>query len=504
LKSRWEPHEAARCKDVLALRAYSSRLLGADPNLVLHGGGNTSVKVLVPGPVEERDILYVKGSGSDLATVEPADFTPLPMGGLRSLLERDELESGEMHTLLADMLAQHPAPKPSVETLLHAALPFRYIEHTHADAVLALSNTENGARTLADLYGDLAPIAPYRHSGFELARACAEAFRCGATDRTIGLILRFHGVVAFGDDARASYENMIRLADMAEAYLEAHGAWTLPAASHRPAPDRLAVARLRASICRAAGFPLLMQVARDPFALHFASRPDLDELCSHGPATPQHAIFARRVPLVGDALQPYIDAYRAYLAASLAPRDAAGLDPTPRIVVHRSLGVCALGIDAEHARIAAEIFRHDMEIMVRAQAHDRYRSAPAALMARAELEYGGFEVRERRRAASTRPRLGQIAIVTAGAALAEPMRVAVLLEEGAAVALVGRPPVGLSPHGTGVRVFRLEDDTSAAWEALLDEVVLAFGGADLLVASSGDAACAERCAPLLALSPIPR
>ena len=503
MKSRWNPEDAARCDGALALRSYSSRLLGAEPSLVLHGGGNTSVKLRVPALADEGDVLYVKGSGSDLATVEPRDFAPLRLQELVSLLQREELESNEMHALLESMIAQHPSPKPSVETLLHAALPFRYVEHTHADAVLAVANTASGERILGNVYGDLAPVVPYRHSGFDLARASVAAFRAHATDRTIGLVLRFHGVVAFADDARASYENMMRLAALAEAYLDARGAWTLPAASiAAAAPDRIAIASLRTSICRAFGFPLVMQVARDPFALHFASRADLEELCSQGPATPQHAVFARRVPLVGDAVELYVAAYRAFLAASLPTADAARMDPTPRIVVHRDIGVCALGVNAEYARITGEIFRHDMEVMVRAQAHDRYRSAPAPLIARAELEYGGFEARERHLAGSSKPLLGQIALVTASAAEAEPMRVESLLALGAAVAIAGRSAVGWSAHGAGLREFPLETDTPSAWEALLDEIVLAFGGLDLLVTTADQAGVAQRCTPLLALSPV--
>jgi len=140
--------------------------------------------------------------------------------------------------------------------------------------------------------------------------------------------------------------------------------------------------------------------------------------------------------------------------------------------------------------------------MVRAQTHDRYRSAPASLIARAELEYGGFEARERRRAESSHPLLGQIAIVTAAAADAEPKRVERLLARGAAVAIAGRSTIGPSAHGTEPREFPLETDTPAAWETVLDEIALAFGGLDLLVTTPEEARCAERCAPLLALSPV--
>ncbi len=499
MKSRWNSEDAARCTDVLALRCYTSRLLGGVPALVLHGGGNTSVK-LRDTLLASDDVLFVKGSGSDLGKVGPADFTPLRLREVQAMLDGDDLDAAAMFARLDALIVRRPAPKPSVETLLHAALPARYVEHTHADAVLAVANTEHGERILADLYGDLAPTVPYRHSGFELAKACAEAYRSRATDRTIGLILRFHGAVAFANSARESYENMIRLAAMAEAYLDAHGAWTLPAARvAAPTPDRLAVASLRASISRAAGFPLVMQVMRDPFAAHFAGRADLPELCAQGPATPQHAVFGRRVPLLDRDVARFVDRYRAYLSASLSPAEAGRVDPSPRIAVLPDIGVCALGVSAAHARIAAEIFRHDMEIMVRAQTHDRYRAAPAPLMARAELEYGGFEARERRLAGSERPLLGQVAALTDTAARQSPRRIESLLAQGCAVAIAGEA-LGAAA-GDALRTLPLAGNTPAAWDAFLDDAVLAFGGLDLLVTGRDEARMAEQSAALLALSP---
>ncbi len=502
MKSRWDTAEAARCADDLALRCYTSRLLGADPELVLYGGGNTSVK-LRDATIAPDGVLFVKGSGSDLAKVTPADFTALDLHRTQALLEGVALDMAEMHARLDALIVRRPAPKPSVETLMHATLPARFVEHTHADAVLAVANTENGERILADLYGDLAPTVAYHHSGFDLARACAEAYRRCASDRTIGLVLQFHGAVAFADDARASYENMVRLATMAESYLDARGAWTLPAASATAPPfDRLAAARLRASISRAAGFPLVMWVMRDPFARHFAGRDDLDQFCAEGPATPQHAIFGRRVPLLDADVSRFVTRYREYLCASLPPQAAAAVDPSPRIAVLAEIGVCALGVSAAHADIAAEIFRHDMEIMVRAHAHDRYRAAPAPLMARAEVEYGGFEARERAHVRTDRPLLGQVAAVTAAALKAAPRRVEQLLREGCALALAGPGKLPGNEAGDALRTFPLADNTEAAWDAFLDAALLTFGGLDLLLCAEKEAHVAEQSAPVLAESPV--
>jgi hypothetical protein len=244
----------------------------------------------------------------------------------------------------------------------------------------------------------------------------------------------------------------------------------------------------------------VMQVMRDPFARHFAARKDLADLCGQGPATPQHAIFGRRVPLLDRDVTRFVSRYRAYLSASLTAAEAERVDPTPRIAVLPDVGVCALGITATYARIAAEVFRHDMEIMVRAQTHDRYRSAPAPLMARAELEYGGFEGRERESAAA-RPLLGQVAVVTARALEAAPRRVESLVRQGCAVAIAGQSDVQGAEVDDAIRCFPIEDDTLTAWDACLDDVVLAFGGLDLLVIGADEAQLVEPSAALRALSP---
>lgn len=402
MKSFWNDAEASQLKGDLGLRVYTSRLLGRDKSLVLHGGGNTSVKLRERNAVgEEEDILYVKGSGSDLAQIAESSFTPLYLGCVRRLFERKQLDNTEMMRLLDGCIARRPAPKPSIETLLHAALPFPYVEHTHADTVLALVNVERGAEVVNEVYGEFAPLVPYRHSGADLAKTCMEAFRAQSTPRTIGLILAFHGVVTFGHTARESYENMIRLVSMAEEYLKAKGAWEVRTTDATPAPvDRSALAALRTEVSQVAGHPLVMRSVRDPLCLAFARRDDLHTVSQQGPATPQHAVFTKRVPQIGRDVGGYAKRYRAYLARHLGNAAESKIDAAPRIVLDPEFGLCAFGINAKYAAIAADVYRHDIEIISRASAHGVYRSAPEDAIALAELEYGGFENRLRERAQS--------------------------------------------------------------------------------------------------------
>src|SRR5256885_4210568 len=195
MKNRWDPAEAANCKTDLELRVYSSRLLGRDPALVLHGGGNTSVKFRernVAG--DEEEILYVKGSGWDLETIEVNGFTPLRMAHLLNLAQLETLSDRQMVNELATSITRAGAPAPSVETILHAVIPHKFVDHTHADALLAITNTADGERRVREIYGDDVLIVPYVMPGFELARACAQKIEAELTPGTLGLVLLKHGV----------------------------------------------------------------------------------------------------------------------------------------------------------------------------------------------------------------------------------------------------------------------------------------------------------------------
>lgn len=383
MKQTWDEASAQRCATPLALRAYSSRLIGSDPALVLYGGGNTSLKL--------DGTLYVKGTGSNLAEVREEHFTALDLQALRALLADDRLPDEELMRRIDACKHQPAAPKPSIETLLHAALPYAYVEHAHADVVLAVANVAQGVAACAAAFGDCAPVVPYRHSGAGLARACKTVFERDATPDTIGLILAFHGVVAFGDSARASYDNLMRLTGMAEDYLQRHA---LPAVTPVTMPaDPARAEELRAAASALAGFPLAMHVVSTPGILAFAQREDLATVSQQGPPTPQHAIFTKRVPLIDGDLAGYGARYREYLSRTLGTAAAGRIDAAPRIALDPALGLCAFGVNDHYAAIAAEIYQHDIDIITRACSHGDYRAAGEHDIARAELEYGGFEQR---------------------------------------------------------------------------------------------------------------
>lgn len=497
MKSLWNNEEAASFQSELALRAYTSRLLGGERALVMYGGGNTSVKLREDG----EDILYVKGSGADLAHVAEKDFAPVRLEAAKRLIGLDALDNDRMAAELRAALKNPAAPRPSIETVLHAILPFKWVEHTHADAVLAVADTGSGEAHIRAAFGDAVAIVPYHHSGFELAKACHEAFARQATPGTIGLVLLHHGIFAFGATARESYERMIELVSRAENYLKSRNAWDIPlrfpaaAAQGGPATGWRAIAALRRDISRAAGFPLVVTVSSDLISLAFARRPDLGSLSQRGPATPQHAVFTKRVPLLGRDVAAFAEAYRRYLAEN-APADAKRLpDPAPRVALDPEWGLAAAGVNAFYADAAAEIYRHSIKIQSRAEALEAYASLPPREVLAAEIEYGGFEQAFR----SGHELAGQVALVDR--ALANAAKIDELLAKGAAV-------VGLDDDPTVGGLRRRADFLGLCCAparpeqiaAALERAVRRFGGVDLLVADNDMLAAA--CRPLLEFSPL--
>ena len=266
MKSLWNDADAAKYSGELGLRVYTSQLLGRDHTLVLHGGGNTSVKIrerMVSG--DEQDVLYVKGSGWDLETIREAGFAPVRLPHLIGLSKLESLSDPQMMNELTTQVIRAGAPAPSVETILHAILPYRYVDHTHADAVLAVTNTAEGDKHVRAIYGADVVVIPYVMPGFDLARLCAQKFAAEAHPGTLGMVLMNHGVFSFGANAKESYERMIALVTRAEAFLASRGAWALPEVrpADRRASARPELAQLRREISAAAGAPMIVSAHMD-------------------------------------------------------------------------------------------------------------------------------------------------------------------------------------------------------------------------------------------------
>jgi rhamnose utilization protein RhaD (predicted bifunctional aldolase and dehydrogenase) len=491
MQNRWDEAAAARCADELALRAYSSRLLGSDPALVLLGGGNTSLKLR---DAKGEQLLYVKGTGVDLAQVTASDFTPLRLSPLRAMLQKNELGYASMMQELAAHTTVQSAPKPSIETLLHAALPAPYVEHTHADSVLAITNTDGGIALAEQVFGELALVVPYRHSGFALAKICAEAWAESATGNTIGMVLMHHGVVACGASARESYENMLRLVELAEAYLARHGVAPTPAPEAVPfdLAAALAMTDLRREISLAAGYPLLLTQLRDPVTTAFARSPAAVECARESPATPQHAVFARRLPMRGRDVAAFAADYDRYL--QLLPDGADKLDAAPRIVLDEALGVLAAGITPWYMDAAATSYRHTIDTMLNAGLHDRYQGLPPRAVLEAELEYGGFERRIARKRTPGNALAGTVCLLAPSLADSLDPIAETLLAAGAAVVAFG--PAESDGYADPAYFLAGAYDAANLTPALINAIAR-FGGIDTVICSAKDILLIEQALPWL-------
>lgn len=489
MKSLWSDQEAASYRTPLALRVYTSRLLGRDRSLVLHGSGNTSVKLAernVLGDIE--DVLYVKGSGWDLETIEEAGFSPVRLRYLVRLAALDTLSDPRMVNELQGQRLTSSAPSPSVEAILHAILPHRYVDHTHADAVLAITNTVDGDKRVEDIYGTDCVIIPYVMPGFDLAKLCARELPRQGKPHTIGMILMNHGVFSFGANARDAYERMITLVDRAERYLKQQRAWALPKpiASRAASSLRHEIAALRNSLSRAAGGALITTTSQSPAALAFARRGDVAELAGQGPATPDHSIRTKRVPMIGRNVAAYAKAYRRYFEqhAKTAKSLKSMLDPAPRIILDRELGLCAAGKSAKDADIARELFEHTIDVELRGAALGKYQALPARDIF--DVEYWDLEQAKLKSAGKAPEFTGEIALVTGAASGIGRACVDALLARGAAVIALDLDPRVATrwqrPDCLGVAV----DVTSRrSTEAAIERGVRRFGGVDMLVLNAG-------------------
>ncbi|MHB1231974.1 MAG: bifunctional aldolase/short-chain dehydrogenase [Burkholderiales bacterium] len=489
MQSLWNDQEAARYSGDLQLRVYTSRLLGRDKSLVLHGGGNTSVKLREKNILgAEEDLLYVKGSGWDLEYIEAAGFAPVRLDHMLKLAQLPQLSDPQMVNELVTNMTRASAPVPSVETILHALLPYKYVDHTHADAVIALTNTAHGEQRIREIYGNAVVIIPYVMPGFDLARLVAEIFAREAHAEIQGMVLLNHGIFSFGATAREAYERMIALVSRAEAYLQTHRAWdiALPSIELKDKPLRHAIAALRKSVSALLDAPAILATSQDPKYLSFARRDDLGGIARQGPATPDHVIRTKRVPLLGRDTAGFAADYRAYFEAH-APRAKSPvtiLDTAPRVILDMEIGLAAAGRSAQDAAIVADIYDHTIDIILRSTALGGYRALPAQDIF--DVEYWDLEQAKLKKGGKPPLFSGEIALVTGAASGIGKACVESLLARGAAV-------VGLDINPAIASLFKRADylglrcDIASDDEikSALEQTVRRFGGLDMLVLNAG-------------------
>ncbi|MEO8200539.1 MAG: bifunctional aldolase/short-chain dehydrogenase [Gemmatimonadota bacterium] len=493
MQSLWNDRDAASCQDnPLSLRVYTSRLLGQEPSLVLHGGGNTSVKTETTDLFGDRErIIYVKGSGWDLATIEAAGFAPVRLGLLERMAELPVLSDTDMVRAQRAAMTDPSAPTPSVEAILHAIIPFAYVDHTHADAVVTISNTPDGEATIRTLYGSRVLVVPYVMPGFVLARAIYDLTRQTDWKTLDGMILLHHGVFSFADDARSSYERMISLVTKAEEYIHNHGAaGSAPlAAPVAPATGpELTLATLRRQVSIARGAATVLQLDNSPGAVAFANRPDVASVARRGPLTPDHVIRTKPIPLVmnEDAVSSvtrYTADYQEYFSRH-ATTGMTILDPAPRWGVWPGRGTVAFGANPKETAIVLDIVRHTRMAIVTAEGLGGWSPlSPAELF---EVEYWELEQAKLKKGGKAPTLEGRVALVTGAASGIGRAAAQMLHAHGASVVGIDINPDVASVLNKPGLVGQVCDVTNrAALDAAVHATVRRFGGLDHLVSNAG-------------------
>ena len=488
MKSRWNDADAEACAgDLLELRVYTSRLLGQDPDLVLHGGGNTSVKIKQLNIFgEEEDVLCVKGSGWDLATIEAPGFAPVKLEVLKKLAQLEELSDLDMVKNQRMAMTDPSAPNPSVEAILHAIIPFTFVDHTHADAVVTISNTPNGRERINDLYGKNMLIVPYVMPGFILAKKIYEMTRDIDWNSIGGMVLMNHGVFTFDDDPRKSYEKMIKIVSDAEDYLAKEGVRPLSGGPGSKL-DNMQLAQFRKYLSQFWGRSTLVRLNTSDTARGFSQLNNLTDICDRGPLTPDHIIRTKRTPIVLDGaleenLGHYAKAYEQYFQTY--NQGETQLDKAPRWGVWPGIGTLSMGPTPKQLGIIEDITNHTMEAIHAAEQLGGWSTLDQADLF--EMEYWSLEQAKLKKAGSAKPLQGRIAIVSGAFGGIGKACVEKLVDSGAVVAALDINP-GIGSRFDQAEVIGLECDVTdqTALKGAIHQTVTLFGGIDMLITNAG-------------------
>ena len=520
MKSEWVDHDAEAVVDSypgiardLALRVYTTRLLGQNPKLVLHGGGNTSVKLCSTDlNGDEVDVLCVKGSGWDMGTIEPAGLPAVRLDPLRKLRARDALSDEDMVRVQRANLLDPAAPNPSVETLLHAFLPHKFVDHTHSTAVLSLTDQPDGEALCEEVYGDCMGYVPYIMPGFALAKAAAETY---ARDPAVeGLILHKHGIFTFGEDAREAYERMIAAVTLGEERLK-RGRKAVFVSAQLPqelansaeiAPIIRGACTLKDEKIDGAWKRFILEHRGGDAVVNFVNGAELARYSQAGVVTPDHTIRTKNWPLVApapeagklddfkeslrSAVSNFVGKYQTYFESNNARVGSSRkpLDPMPRVVLVPGLGLFGLGRSKKDARVAADLAEAAIETITDAEATGRYQALDDQDLF--DMEYWSLE-QAKLGSAIEKPLAGQIVAVTGAGGTIGAATAAAFAKAGAEVALldVNETAAQERARAIGGAALGLQCDVTdpPSVQAAFAKVVEAFGGVDIVVSNAGAA-----------------
>ncbi len=535
MKSRWSDKEAAdycarygeRYGEDLALRTYTSRLLGCEKNLVLHGGGNTSVKTTAKNVFGESvSAIYVKASGYDLSEIEPEGHSGLNLDELKNLRKLDSLSDEAMTREVRARLLDPDSATPSIETLVHALIPKKFIDHTHADAILVLTNQPKGERHIPggkqhikDALGKGVAILDYVHPGFELAKAVADAYQKNPNCRA--MVWMRHGIVTWGETTRESYEAMIELVTRAEEYIARKAAKKVKVTVKIPTPVEKAKERwetvapvlrgLLAALTDQSEHPyrrVILKTLIDREVLDFVDSGRGRELALSPPLTADHLIRTKALPLwiekpsyedvdkfrkqAAKAIEIYRREYNEYVErhAARMPAGVARFDDLPRVILLPGVGAVAAGEDARAAAIVRDITSQTVKAKVRVAAMGTYQGLPESTLF--DMEYRSLQHAKLTKDQGL-PLAGRVGLVTGAAGAIGSGIAQELLAQGCHLALTDLPGDRLDAMAAELqkmfagRVIGVPMDVTdrASVAKAFRQVAAEWGGVDLVVVNAG-------------------
>jgi rhamnulose-1-phosphate aldolase/alcohol dehydrogenase len=509
VKNRWNQEEAVKFTSLFDQRVYSSRLLGQDSELVMHGGGNTSAKDEVTNILGKKEkVLLIKGSGWDLATIEKPGFPMVKLEHLLHLRTLDSLGDPEMVNELRTHLVDSKSPDPSVEALLHAFLPHRFVDHTHADAILTLTNQPDGEKRVRSLFGKKVGIVPYVMPGFQLAKVCIDVFE--QNPEVEAMILLRHGIFTFGDTAKEAYDRMIRFVQQAEeSILSQKKNHAQGKVSHSGEEAKLGwLTHIRGALHQRS-LSCVLSIDDSNDTLEFANAPDTARNSQKGPLTPDHVIRTKRLPLYVPPelvhsnshegllrlLDEYEVEYKRYFERNCEEKrvERQMLDPLPRVFILPGVGLITAGITSKDANIALDIYKHTIAVIKDGNAIGTYEALGEGDLF--DVEYWVLEQAKLKLGPKRLPLTGKIAVVTGaasgiGRAIAEE-----LLSQGANVHVLDiqanlfddlqKEMKKICKAGNEIHCHRTDVSQRSEVHKALNSVIKKHGGVDIVVVNAG-------------------
>jgi rhamnulose-1-phosphate aldolase/alcohol dehydrogenase len=521
-QDRWSG-DAASSGSALDELVYRSNLLGADRALANEGGGNTSAKGRhIDHAGRETRTLWVKGSGSDLATIAPAGFAALRLDEVLPLQTRDAMDDAEMVAYLRCCAITPDQPRPSIETLLHAFIPATHVDHTHPDAVIALTSTPDGRSLAEETFGDEAVWLDYERPGFQMSKRIADLLRAAPKARAV--LLELHGLVTWGETSREAYQSTLEFVTRAARALEAAGSgrFGLGGPKVRALDDEEAAAVLAGSLpslrgaLLAEGTSLVLRVDRSSEAVAFASSARVGEVSQIGAPCPDHLINTKHKPLVTefdpdgdgaaelgkafrDGVTAYASWYRGYYERNLTDEGRPfGSDPPgPRVVVVPGIGLVTTGADARKAKLANDLYHRAIAVQNASEAAGGFRSLSEEDAF--AIEYWPLERYKLAQLPAPRELTGRVALITGGASGIGRATARRLANLGAHVVVADLNGDGARDVATEIcategegRAVSVDVDVTSeeSVQEMVRRTVVAFGGLDILVCSAGIASSA--------------